>query len=266
MRHLFASLALMLATAAPVHAEKLTLEAITGPLPLSGPTLMKPQVAPDGSRVTFLRGKDSDRNQLDLWEYDIASGQTRLLVDSSVVLPGTETLSDEEKARRERQRIAGYSGIVDYQWAPSGRALLFPLGGELYFYDLDKAGSAAVRKLTSGKGFATDPRISPRGGFASFIRARNLWVIDLASGKEIQLTTDGSEVVGNGVAEFVADEEMNRHTGYWWAPDDSAIAFARIDESPVPVQKRYEVYADRTDVVEQRYPAAATATWPCAWA
>ena len=245
----------MLATA-PIHAAKLTLEAITGSAPLSGPTLMKPQVSPDGTRVTFLRGKDSDRNRLDLWEYDIASGQTRLLVDSSVVLPGEEVLSDEEKARRERQRIAALSGIVDYQWSPDGKALLFPLGGELYFYDLTKSGRDAVRKLTNGCGFATDPKISPKGGFVSFIRGRNLWVIDLVSGKEVQLTRDGSDTIGNGVAEFVADEEMDRHTGYWWAPDDAVIAFARIDETPVPVQKRYEVYPDRTEVVEQRYPAA----------
>ena len=244
------------ATALPAHAEKLTLEAITGSAPLSGPTLTKPQVAPDGSRVTFLRGKDRDRNRLDLWEYDIASGQTRLLVDSSVVLPGEEVLSDEEKARRERQRIAALSGIVDYQWSPDGKALLFPLGGELYFYDLTKSGRDAVRKLTNGCGFATDPKISPKGGFVSFIRDRNLWAIDLTSGEEVQLTRDGSDTIGNGVAEFVADEEMDRHTGYWWAPDDAAIAFARIDETPVPVQKRYEVYPDRTEVVEQRYPAA----------
>jgi len=257
MRSVFAALALMLATSlVPAHAEKLTLEAITGSKPLSGPTLMKPQVAPDGSRVTFLRGKDSDRNQLDLWEYDIASGQTRLLVDSKVVLPGTETLSDEEKARRERQRISAYAGIVDYQWAPDAHALLFPLGGELYLYDLRKTGSAAVRKLTHGEGFATDPKISPKGGYVSFVRARNLWVIDLASGQQHQLTRDGSDTIGNGVAEFVADEEMDRHTGYWWAPDDSAIAFARIDESGVPVQKRPEVYADHTEVIEQRYPQA----------
>lgn len=244
------------ATALPAHAEKLTLEAITGSAPLSGPTLTKPQIAPDGTRVTFLRGKDRDRNRLDLWEYDIASGQTRLLVDSSVVLPGEEVLSDEEKARRERQRIAALSGIVDYQWSPDGKALLFPLGGELYFYDLTKSGRDAVRKLTNGSGFATDPKISPKGGFVSFIRDRNLWVIDLTSGEEVQLTRDGSDTIGNGVAEFVADEEMDRHTGYWWAPDDSAIAFARIDETPVPIQKRYEVYPDRTEVIEQRYPAA----------
>ena len=235
---------------------KLSLEAITGDAALSGPTLMKPQVAPDGSRVTFLRGQDEDRNRLDLWEYHVASGQTRMLVDSRVVLPGEETLSDAEKARRERQRIAGLSGIVDYQWAPDSKRLLFPLGGELYLYDLERSGSAAVRKLTNGEGFATDPRISPAGGYVSFVRARDLWVIDLRDGRQLRLTTDGSDTIGNGVAEFVADEEMDRHTGYWWAPDDSAIAFARIDESPVPLVRRYEMYADRTEVVEQRYPAA----------
>ncbi len=246
------------ATAAPAP-EKLTLEAITGSAPLSGPTLMKPQVSPDGAQVTFLRGKEADRNRLDLWEYDVASGQTRMLVDSSVVLPGEEVLSEAEKARRERQRIAAYSGIVDYQWAPDGKALLFPLGGELYLYDLARGGREAVRKLTSGAGFATDPRLSPRGGFASFVRERELWVIDLRSGREIRLTHDASETIANGVAEFVADEEMGRHTGYWWAPDDSAIAFIRIDESPVPLRQRHEVHADRTEVVDQRYPAAGDA-------
>ena len=243
------------AAAAPAPG-KLTLEAITGDAPLSGPTLMKPQVAPDGSRVSFLRGKDSNRNQLDLWEYDVASGQTRMLVDSRVVLPGEETLSDEEKARRERQRIAGLTGIVDYQWSPDAKTLLFPLGGELYLYDLSREGREAVRKLTAGGGFATDPKLSPKGGYVSFIRERELWVIDLASGKEIRLTHDASATIANGIAEFVADEEMDRHTGYWWAPDDSAIAFARIDESPVPLVRRYEMYADRTEMVEQRYPAA----------
>ena len=245
------------ATAAqPPAPGRLTLEAIAGDVSLSGPSMLKPRVSPDGARVTFLRGTATDKNRLDLWEYDIASGATRVLVRADDVMPGTEVLSDEEKARRERQRIAALSGIVEYQWAPDGKRLLFPLGGELYLYDI--AGKS-VRKLTDGTGFATDPKLSPKGGYVSFVRARNLWVIDIASGQPAQLTGDGSDTVGNGVAEFVADEEMDRHTGYWWAPDDSAIAFARIDESGVPVQKRYEVYPDRTDVVEQRYPAAGDA-------
>ncbi|GAB3736712.1 S9 family peptidase [Luteimonas pelagia] len=245
--------------AAPRHAGSLTLEAITGDAALSGPTLRKPAISPDGARVTFLRGRDDDRNRLDLWSHEVATGRTTMLVDSSVLSPGDEVLSDAEKARRERQRIAALSGIVEYQWAPDSRHLLFPLGGELYLYDTRATGAGAVRKLTDGGGFATDAKVSPRGGFVSFVRDRDLWVIDLADGSEARLTHDGSDTVANGVAEFVADEEMGRHTGYWWAPDDSAIAFTRIDESGVPLRKRYEVYPDRTEVVEQRYPAAGEA-------
>jgi dipeptidyl-peptidase-4 len=255
-RPLLLGFSIMATSAFAAAPQRLTLEAITGDAPLSGPTLLQPKVSPDGARVTFLRGKDDDRNRLDLWEYHVASGETRMLVDSAVLQPGVEVLSDEEKARRERQRIAALSGIVDYHWAPDGKRLLFPLGGELYLYDLSQAADEALRKVTTGEGFATDPKVSPKGHYVSFIRARNLWVIDLRSGQEEQLTTDGSETIGNGVAEFVADEEMDRHTGYWWAPDDSAIAYARIDESPVPVRERFEIHPDRTEVVEQRYPAA----------
>jgi dipeptidyl-peptidase-4 len=234
----------------------LTLEAIAGGTNLSGPSLARIAFSPDGKQVSYLRGTEADRNRLDLWVQDVAGGEPRRLVDSRALLPGEEVLSDAEKARRERQRIAAQTGIVDYAWAPDGRHLLFPLGGELWWYDLDAPAASAARQLTHGEGFATDPKISPRGGFVSFIRDRNLWVIDLATGQQRALTRDGSDTIGNGIAEFVADEEMDRHTGYWWAPDDSAIAFARIDEAQVPVQKRYEVYPDHTEVVEQRYPAA----------
>ena len=254
MKTIFLSLAILMAT--PVHAEKLTLEAITGSASLSGPSLNNAKISPDGKRVTFLRGKEAAANQLDLWEYNIASGKTQLLVDSRKLVSGEEVLSDEEKARRERQRIAGFSGIVDYQWGSDSNTLLFPLGGELYLYDLTQASS---KKITTGQGFATDPKISPQGSYVGFIRERNLWVIDLKNAKEIQITNDASDVIANGIAEFVADEEMDRHTGYWWAPDDSAIAFTRIDESPVPIQKRFEIYPDRTDIVEQRYPASGDA-------
>ena len=60
------------------------------------------------------------------------------------------------------------------------------------------------------------------------------------------------------MAEFIAQEEMDRYTGYWWAPDDSAVAFIRADESPVEVAQRFEIYAENFEVYEQRYPATGT--------
>ena len=238
------------------HAQQtLTIETITSSNNLSGAALTRAKISPDGSRISFLRAK-VDSGQMDLWEYHIESGETRLLVDSNTFISGKEIISAEEAARRERQRIAGQSGIVDYDWSPDSKSLLFPISGDLYLFEIE---STLARKLTHGEGFATDPKISPKGGFVSFIRDRNLWVVRLSDDTQIQLTRDGSDTIGNGVAEFVADEEMDRHTGYWWAPDDSAIAFARIDESPVPVRERFEIYADRTEVIKQRYPAAGEA-------
>ena len=112
--------------------EPLTLQRIFASPALEGVQPRELEIAPDGSRVTFLRGKEDDRNRLDLWEFHVADRETRLLVDSAGVLPEEGELSDEEKARRERQRIAELSGIVDYQWTEYASALLFPLGGDVF--------------------------------------------------------------------------------------------------------------------------------------
>jgi dipeptidyl-peptidase-4 len=247
-------LAAMMVVTMPAMAEKLTIERIFDGGSLSGPTPRGLQISPDGTRVTFLRAKPDDQFQLDLWEYNLKDKSTRLLVDSKKLEPKGEQLSDEEKGRRERARTAGLKGIISYQWSPDGKQLLFPIGGKLYLYDL-AATAPAPRVLETG-GDVIDPKISPKGHYVSYVRDQNLWVIDLASGNARQLTHDGAGVVHNGEAEFVAQEEMARSTGYWWAPDDSSIAFERYDETHVPVTKRTEVYADRTEVIDQRYPAA----------
>lgn len=241
-----------IASVSSAHAQQLTIERIFSDPGLNGPSPRNLQIAPDGSSVTFLRGASDDQNQLDLWEYNLKDHATRLLVDSKKLEPNGEQLSDAEKARRERARTAGLHGIVDYQWAPDSSKLLIPLNGDLYLYELaDKT----VRRLTQGAN-ALDPRISPKGHYVSYVHDQNLWVIDLADGRATQLTRDGKGAIHNGEAEFVAQEEMDRRTGYWWAPDDSLIAFERYDDSHVPVTRRFEVYPDRTDVIEQHYPAA----------
>lgn len=51
---------------------------------------------------------------------------------------------------------------------------------------------------------------------------------------------------------------MSRSTGYWWAPDDRHIAFARVDETPVKVTDRFEFAADHVTTFPQRYPAASS--------
>ena len=246
---------LLLLITVPTGASELTIQRIFGDPALSGPTPRAVKVSPDGRRVGLLRGRDTDQHQLDLWLYDVAGGALQMRVDSKKLVP-EEQLSDAERARRERERVADYHGIVDYDWAPDGRHVLFTLGGNLYLCDLNAAADVALRRLTQGGTPTLDPKVSPRGRYVSFVRDQNLWVIELSSGRELRLTTDGGGAVHNAESEFVAQEEMDQTSGYWWAPDDSAIAYKRFDESAVPVARRFEVYPDRVDVVEQRYPAA----------
>jgi dipeptidyl-peptidase-4 len=249
MRFILSFLALLAAGSA--SAERLTLDRLYSDPSLTGAGVRSLKVSPDGARVTFLRGREDNQFQLDLWEFNMKDKTTRRLVDSKVLVP-EENLSDAEKARRERERTASLKGIISYSWSPDGKQLLVPLAGNLYLVDLAKPDAA--RLVASGN--VIDPKISPKGKYVSFVRNQNLFVIDLATGKERQLTTDGKGTVHNGEAEFVAQEEMGQRTGYYWAPDDSAIAYRSYDEAQVPVARRFEIYADRTDVVEQRYPAA----------
>ena len=243
-----------LALAPAVHAERLTIERIFADPSLDGPAPRALAIAPDGRHVGYLRGREDDQNQLDLWVMDVARGSTSRLVDSAALVPA-RPLSETEKARRERERIAQFKGIVSWRWAPDGKRLLFTLGERLWLVDVDGQ-HPMPRALTPAGMQVTDAKVSPKGRYVSWIGNQDLHVIALAEGTVTALTRDGEGPVHNGEAEFVAQEEMDRTTGYWWAPDDSAIAFERYDESGVDEVERTEVYADRSTTVKQRYPAA----------
>ena len=234
----------------------LTIERIFAAPDLSGASLRSPQISPDGRYVAYLRGGDRNKDRLDLWAYDVHAKKHTLLVDSAQLVPQERVLSAEEEQRRERQRTASLSGILEYQFSPDSQSLLVPLGGDLYVYDLRGKGARAVRRITQTESFETDARFSPHGRYISFIRDQNLFVFDLTTGKERAITRDGAGLVSFGTAEFIAQEEMSRTTGYWWSPDDKRIAFTRVDESPVAEVDRFEIYADAVKVVKQRYPAA----------
>lgn len=238
-------------------AERLTIERIFSDPSLDGPTLRQVKISPDGRRVTFLRSRVEDYLRYDLWEYNIKDGATRMLVDSEELLPGEEILSDEEKARRERMRLHA-RGITQYYWADDGTSLLFPLGGDFYHYDLTATDGDATKRLTYTEEFETDGKLSPKSNYVSFIRDQDIFIVEIETGEERQLTFDGEGVIKNGMAEFVAQEEMGRLTGYWWSDDESRIAFLQVDESPVEVTQRYEIYAEDFKVFDQRYPFAGT--------
>lgn len=239
-----------------VDQEPLTIERLFASPSLSGPTPSGVKYSPDGKRVTFFKAREEESDRFDLWQFDVATGEQSMLVDSKILEPEDVKLSEEEKALRERKRIAGRKGIVSYDWGTAD-TLLVPIGGDLHLVTLTN-NNAEARQLTQTDAFEYDAKVSPDGGFVSFVRDGAVFAIDLTNGEERQLTphADPENAIAYGVAEFVAQEEMDRYTGYWWSPDDRYIAYTKVDESTVDIIPRFDISADDVTVIDQRYPRA----------
>ncbi|NYT39566.1 S9 family peptidase [Sphingomonas sp. R-74633] len=243
----------LMANEALAQTKGLTLERVFASPDLNGPQPRAAKLSPDGKFLTLLRNRADEKERFDLWAMDTRTGEWRMLVDSKKFGTGTE-LSEAEKMQRERARIAGSKGIIAYDWAPDSKSVLVPLEGELYRAGLD----GGVAKLPAKAGPKLNAEISPAGGFVSYVQDQNLVVMGLGAGNPRAITDDGEGTVHWGEAEFVAQEEMARFKGYWWAPNDRYVAVERFDEAPVGVVTRAAIGAEGTQLFQQRYPKAGT--------
>jgi dipeptidyl-peptidase-4 len=256
MRFLAAAVLPLLIAAAPppgVPQKTLTIDRIFASPDLSGPTPRTLKLSPDGRWATLLKPRADDRERYDLWAMDTSTGAQRMLVDSTKL--GGGEISEAEKMRRERARVGGTRGIVEYEWAPDAKSILVPVDGDLY---LANVADGSVHRLTNTPDTEIDAHVSEGGRFVSFVAGQNLHAIDLSSGTERALTTQGKGTVTCGTAEFVAQEELGRRTGTWWAPGDGRVAVECFDEAKVQVVTRAAIGANGTRTFDQRYPAAGT--------
>ena len=240
-------------TAMAEEAPRLTLQRVFASPELAGPAPRAVRLSPDGALLTSLKPRADEKERFDLWALDTRTGREWMLVDSKAVGSGAE-LSEAEKMQRERARIGGSRGIVAYDWAPDGKTILVPLDGDLFLATLD----GKTTRLTETPAGELNPVISPKGGFVSFVRDQNLFVQALKGGTAQAVTQGGGGTVHWGEAEFVAQEEIDRRTGYWWSPDDKRIAVERFDDAPVGIVTRTAIGAEGTSTYNQRYPAAGT--------
>lgn len=214
-------------------------------------TLGRPRtfkVAPDGSRVVFLRSRAGDDPVNGLWVLDLPEGQERLAYQPS----GEEDLPPEELARRERTRERA-GGIVAYSADNAVTVAAFSVDGRLFLVDLVNGSS---RELAA-RPPVFDPRIDPTGRRVAYVCEGALRVVDL-DGEDRILAADEDPDVSWGLAEFVAAEEMGRREGFWWAPDGSRIAAARVDETRVTTWHIFDAVDPEATPRAVRFPAAGT--------
>jgi dipeptidyl-peptidase-4 len=218
--------------------------------------------SPDDTFLTYLRSPNQTLTR-QLYAYNIQTEKEFVYAEPGANNGKTEdNLSMEEKLRRERQRQL-ITGITRYQWAKnkSQSLMLIPIGSDLYIHD-----GKELRLLVNGSNQPPiiDPKLSPDGSFVAYVQDCELYCVSTTttSAEPRQLTFDarGHPNKTNGLAEFIAQEEMERSEGFWWSDNSHFIAFTQVDESNVPIFRISHSGSDYPDLIEEhRYPFAGKA-------
>src|SRR6267143_4264394 len=202
----------------------LTVERIYSMPSLSGKLTRGLAWTPDRKQLSYFETKGAGKEaRTELWVMDAANGERRLLVAAAKL----EAILPADSSKPTQATGLGRRAPAQYQWAPDGAGILFQGPTALAWFELK---SQVARTLVSGKAAIADPKISTDGKFVSFVRDHNLWLANVADGKEQAVTGGGTEEIRKGELDWVYPEELEIKTAYWWSPDSSAIAYLEMDE------------------------------------
>ncbi|HSS68130.1 MAG TPA: DPP IV N-terminal domain-containing protein, partial [Nocardioidaceae bacterium] len=213
-------------------------------------------IAPGGHRVVFLRSASGTDARLHLWSLDIAGDECeeREIVDPTTLLvEGDESLSADERARRERIRESA-AGIVAYSTDEAVRTAAFAMSGRLFTADLV---NGTTREITTRTPVA-DPRLSRDGSTIAYVCSGELRVVAADGADDRAIATPDGDNVTFGLADFIAAEEFRRFRGHWWSPAGNRLLVERVDESAVGQWWISDPSDPAAESRSIRYPAAGT--------
>lgn len=130
--------------------------------------------------------------------------------------------------------------INGYQFSDDETMILLPTERESIYRHSSKANFWVYDRMkdslymVSDKGKQQEATLSPDGRKVAFVRDNNLYLVDLVSSVERQITVDGvhGQII-NGIPDWVYEEEYGFSRAFEWSPSSDAIAFYRFDERRV---------------------------------
>jgi dipeptidyl-peptidase-4 len=207
----------------------------------------------DGASYTTITKSTSIPDAFDIVQHDSATGEEKVLVDASRLIPDNAETSLE---------------IKDYSWSDDGQFMLIstntvkfrryePLSDywllNLHDWSLRQIGTAA---LPSTLMYA---KFSPDSQYIAYMYANNIYV-ESVDGKSVKaMTTDGSDLIVNGTGDWVNEEEFDLRDGFKWSPDSKRICYWQFDTEGVGT---FYMIKNTGDVYSQpiplQYPKAGT--------
>ncbi|MDH5643985.1 MAG: DPP IV N-terminal domain-containing protein, partial [Gemmatimonadota bacterium] len=221
----------------------LTVEAIWGS-PQFNSSLKSIQWLDDVTYTTTERHGE----HIDLYRVEVETEDRELILRGEDLVPPGES---------EPIRIEGYEFSNDRSklliYTNSIRVWRQNTKGEYYVWDFDQG---RLLSTTQQEGYQSFAKFSPDNRLVGFVRDNNIFVTNLATGEETQITSDGSDDIINGTSDWVYEEELGLRDAFRFSPDGSRIAFWRLDQTtirPFALIDELDLYPEINDV---RYPKA----------
>jgi dipeptidyl-peptidase-4 len=227
---LFAVLLLFLGGSGPlVHAQPadttaLTLKSIHASGTFTPETFQGGRWTDEGPVITYIEPADSG-DATHLMRYNLETDERTQVID------GTNLYADDV------DRIVP---IQDYQFSDDGdKVLIYTDSKQVwrantkgYYYVYDRSAQTLTPVADRDDGYQMFAKFNPSATKVAFVRKRDLYVVNLSTGTETALTTDGEAgSIINGTVDWVYEEEFRIRDGWRWSPNGTHIAFLKLNES-----------------------------------
>jgi dipeptidyl-peptidase-4 len=240
----------LLLAAAPLEAQtadpsRITVERIFDSPDFRGGAIPQPAWLHSGS--AYIDARPAKDGGTELVKVDIATGTEEVLVRADQLSAQGKRIDVEDLSLSgdEQQALLFHNSVQ--VWRANTR-------GVFHVFDLRTGRLTPVSRRPGLQMFA---KVSPDGRRVAFVRANDLYVTELATGREQRLTRDGSANIINGTTDWVYEEELGLRDAFRWSPDSRQIAFWRFDQSEVPA---FPIVNETATL----YPTIATLRYPYA--
>ena len=202
--------------------ESLTLEEIYSTNHFDENKIENIQWEPNSKSFTYTK-LNSLTNLQEIYKHDISGGTDQLLLSGNELIYNATVIK-----------------MSDYQWTKDGKYILIQGPSESIWrhstqspYYLFNVEQKKVTPLSNQSKSLRNVKLSPDGKLVGFVRDHNIYIADLLTGKETQVTTDGTNNILNGEFDWVYEEEFGLADGWRWSPDSKKIAYWKFDQTRV---------------------------------
>ncbi|MDE0283547.1 MAG: S9 family peptidase [Gammaproteobacteria bacterium] len=196
----------------------------------------------DSKRFTFTR-TDPDTGLLDIHEYDVAAGASRLIISGDALRYRNEPVGMTRCRWTADRRYILLAGPVSTTW--DGRK-------EAAYY-IHETGSGELWPLADNNPRLLNVQLSPNGARVGYVLDNNIYVTELDDRTTRAVTTDGDANIFNGYFDY-GSRMFGAGQAWSWSPDGNKIAFWRMDVTGVKVFYMVDELGKYNTVRALKYP------------